>query len=134
MAVLFHDVGNIHGRDNHQNNVAEIFEEARQGATYDRKERRVILDAIKAHTGRSLAGDKDTLKSLDDVGRYFLDGNTSPRKVAATLRMADELAEMSRSRTPTLFFGGLPPNLPLDRIMQCGSNIDGPPRRGPKDA
>jgi hypothetical protein len=93
MAVLFHDVGNIYGRKEHQVKVAEIFDKARAGATYDRRERRIILDAIKAHTGRSYSGDKDTLKDLGDDGEYFHDSEVSLRKVAATLRMADELAE-----------------------------------------
>ena len=92
MIVLFHDVGLIYGREDHQNNIAEIYNEARGKAPQLRRERTLILKAVRAHTGTALDGSCDTLKELDE--REDLEGRTIRLcDLGAILRFADELAE-----------------------------------------
>lgn len=92
MFVLFHDVGNLYGRDNHQQKVGEIFDWVR-GATSDlRRERTLVLKAARAHTGLAGDGTSDTLKELSEQD-HLDDRPIKLRELAAILRFADELAE-----------------------------------------
>lgn len=89
---LFHDVGNIYGRENHNQNIQTVIKENFNDVIDDRQ-RSIIVRAGRAHTGKNLEGSKDTLKSLvDDKDQY--DGSIIHlRSVAAIIRFADELAE-----------------------------------------
>ena len=90
--ILFHDVGNLYGRMNHHKKVAEIFDWARGTGPSVRREKALVLAAIKAHTGKASDGTYDTLK---DVGPQDHLGSARVRlqELAAILRFADELAE-----------------------------------------
>ena len=67
LMVLFHDVGNIRGRKNHQTpaKIAEVYNKYR-GANIEnfREERRIIISGASAHTGKSKNGSNDTLKEV----------------------------------------------------------------------
>ncbi|QEG26646.1 hypothetical protein GobsT_13910 [Gemmata obscuriglobus] len=92
MITLFHDVGNMYGRKEHQDKIKQIYTRARAGANEDKSERVMVLMAAKAHTGEASDGSKDTLKDLDN--RYYFQGSiVRLQEIAAILRMADELAE-----------------------------------------
>lgn len=90
--ILFHDVGNLYGRQDHHKKVAEIFDWARGTEPSVRREKSLVLAAIKAHTGKASDGTYDTLK---DVGPQDHLANEPIRlqELAAILRFADELAE-----------------------------------------
>ena len=92
MCVLFHDCGNIHGRDEHEKKIADIYDEIVGSNSTRTQERRLVLAVVKAHSGISRKGDKDTL--IDVVEQTSLyDKEVRLREIAGILRLADELAE-----------------------------------------
>ena len=92
MFILFHDVGNLYGRENHNNKITDIFGCVRGNGADILPERRLVLTATRAHTGIGSDGSKDTLADINDSDH--LQGNkVRLRELAAILRFADELAE-----------------------------------------
>ncbi|WP_282087156.1 HD domain-containing protein [Aquimarina algiphila] len=92
LVVLFHDVGNIEGRDGHNLNIADTYNFVRKKEPRYNHERAVVIKAAQAHCGKAKDGGRDTLKDLDEVGN--LEGEKIAfRDIAAILRFADELAE-----------------------------------------
>ncbi len=93
VSILFHDVGNIHGRKDHNTKVADVYSAAR-GSKSSRcqQERILLLKIVKAHCGKSKKGDKDTLLDIQEFSHLF-DKQIRVRELAAILRFADELAE-----------------------------------------
>lgn len=92
MLVLFHDVGNVYGRKDHQNKIAPIFDKIRGTEPAVRRERTLVVRAARAHTGTAQDGSYDTLKEFGN--RENLQGRpVRLRELAAILRFADELAE-----------------------------------------
>lgn len=92
LSVLFHDVGNLEGREAHQRNIADIYEHVRNKNSSYLHEKSIILKVCAAHCGYSGDGSMDTLKDVDES--YHLHGHkVELRKIAAILRFADELAE-----------------------------------------
>lgn len=91
LSILFHDVGNVFARKEHQHNVSKVYNYVR-GGKENRREHFIVLRASSAHCGDANDGSKDTLKALDEkisfVGEAVL-----LRDIAAILRFADELAE-----------------------------------------
>lgn len=92
MMILFHDVGNTYGRKDHHKKVAEIFDWARGADPSVKREKTLVLNATRAHTGRAPDGTFDTLAALGPSDHL---GNEPVRlqQLAAVLRFADELAE-----------------------------------------
>ena len=92
MCILFHDAGNIFGRDGHHNKVAEIFDSIRGKDASLLREKTLVVRAARAHTGTTQEGSRDTLKKLAE--EEHLEGQrVRLRELAAVLRFADELAE-----------------------------------------
>lgn len=92
LSILFHDVGNINGRENHNRKVTNIYNMVRNKNSHFNQERRLVLQAVGAHCGESSKGDKDTLNELAENSDLF----SHPlrlRELASVLRFADELAE-----------------------------------------
>lgn len=92
LSILFHDVGNIHGRKDHDKKVTDSYNKIRNNDSHFNQERRLILKAVGAHCGTSSKGDKDTLIELEENSHLF----SHPlrlRELASVLRFADELAE-----------------------------------------
>lgn len=92
MFTLFHDVGNIHQRDDHHLNIGGVFDAACGLGAAIRREKTLVLRACAAHTGESSEGSLDTLKELPEVEQFEGDP-VRLRQLAAILRFADELAE-----------------------------------------
>ena len=93
VSILFHDVGNLHGRDNHNEKIADIYNAARSSKLNRcQQERQLVLKIVKAHCGKSKKGDKDTLLDVQESSHLF-DKPIRVRELAAILRFADELAE-----------------------------------------
>ncbi|MGB6872656.1 MAG: hypothetical protein WBE46_00695 [Dehalococcoidia bacterium] len=92
LSILFHDVGNIFGREDHQRRVAEIYDLIRAPVQKQGQERKILLQITSAHCGDASDGSRDTLKEL--MGPAQLDRKPIRiREVAAILRFADELDE-----------------------------------------
>jgi hypothetical protein len=95
MAVLFHDVGNIYGREDHQRKIAQIYDFCRAVPQRDFGEKMMLMKATEAHCGKASDGSNDTLKELTD--KIIVCGQpVHLRTIAAILRFADELAEGPR--------------------------------------
>ena len=93
MATLFHDVGNVRGRENHHRNIGGIFDAARGRSGHGiRREKALVLRACGAHTGLAADGTRDTLKDVPVI-EQFESQRVRLRQIAAVLRFADELAE-----------------------------------------
>ena len=93
MLILFHDVGNIYGRDDHQDKVAEVFDSIRGNDISLRREKTMVVSATRAHTGTARDGSRDTLKDIDNEREHLEGQRVQLRELAAILRLADELAE-----------------------------------------
>ena len=93
LAVLFHDVGNLEGREGHNKRIAKYYDVARPGKPEQNvNEKRLVVAAAQAHTGMSRSGSLDTLVDVPDAEHL---GGTRVRlcEIATLVRFADELAE-----------------------------------------
>lgn len=91
VSILFHDVGNLHGRSEHHKKVAGIYDACRKREARFNTERNAVLAIAGAHTGSTKDGSKDTIR---DVGQFSFQAHpVRGQQVAAVLRFADELAE-----------------------------------------
>lgn len=94
LSALFHDVGNIFQRNEHQKQIESIYAFARPspGGNQYSEEKMIILDICKAHCGDGLDGSKNTLAFVTELSK--LDRTEiRPEQLAPILRFADELAE-----------------------------------------
>ena len=91
--LLLHDVGNIYGRDRHNQKIGEVWSKLNSWPTWADNEKMLIIDVGRAHSGKGPDGSKDTLKSLTLTPRYFGKYPIRPAPIAAVIRFADELAE-----------------------------------------
>ena len=94
LAIHFHDIGNIYGREEHETRHAEIMRELNSLVGDEMVEKNAILKIARAHGGR-VNGSKDTISELlssDPV----LGKDVRYQTLAAILRFADELADDSR--------------------------------------
>lgn len=96
VAIHFHDVGNVFGRDQHEKKITELMQTSDITPILGRDgvERRMIRDIAMAHGGYSDA--EQTNK--DTIGHLVwerTDDSSEPRVqlLAALLRFADELAD-----------------------------------------
>jgi len=126
LVTLFHDVGNIHGRDRHNERIKDAYVHTR--GSNDKQEMRMILQAAKAHTGKAADGGKDTLNDLNvDGGFHYQSQPVRLLEVAAVLRMADELAEGPQRTSRFVFdtMGYAPESQIFHRYASCVQvNID----------
>ena len=91
--ILYHDVGNVTGRDSHEKKIVEVFTGTWPDAASHQGIRKIVRDAGGAHSGKAQDGSDDTLARIDPdtTGEY---GETIQlRDIAAITRFADELAE-----------------------------------------
>jgi hypothetical protein len=93
LSVLFHDVGNINGRSNHNRKVLNVYNYVRNNSSKYYDEKRLITKTAEVHCGETNTGSRDTLL---DIGNelYPLSGNPIKLlEISSILRFADELAE-----------------------------------------
>jgi hypothetical protein len=93
VSTLFHDVGNIKGRDAHEKNISDIYNFVR-GEKHNRyrAEKNAITAIAGAHGGKTRDGSSDTIKPLSS-SMYLHKEAIRAKELAAVLRFADELAE-----------------------------------------
>ncbi|MDR1181499.1 MAG: hypothetical protein LBL13_05945 [Bacteroidales bacterium] len=93
LSILFHDVGNINGRANHNRKVLDVYNYVRNNKSKYLDEKRLITKAAEVHCGKTNAGSSDTLL---DIGNELYPLSGDPIKlleIVGILRFADELAE-----------------------------------------
>ncbi len=86
-AVLWHDVGNIYGRNGHQNNINNIFSEIKS-FLYDDLHRELIIKIAQGHCGIGSI-ERNIYESSVMIGENTI----YPRFLSALLRISDELDE-----------------------------------------
>jgi hypothetical protein len=91
--LLTHDIGNILGRNRHNQNISTVWSTLNSWNDWLENERQLIISVGRAHTGKSLSGDKDTLKPLEVTSSHFAKQPIQAAAIAALIRFADELAE-----------------------------------------
>ncbi|QTH70316.1 HD domain-containing protein [Pseudoalteromonas xiamenensis] len=103
LSIRFHDVGNIYGRENHEQNIAKVIQKYNiNHLNNNRLEARKICEIAGAHGGRTKSGSKDTIGVLsDDSGSDGHLHDIGFRKIASITRLADEICE-NRNRTNRL--------------------------------
>ena len=89
-AAQFHDVGNIFGRERHEEKCREVMNDNLANLPPDTVERRKILEIAQAHGGE----DKDKLSALAK-SEHIRGQPVRMQALAAILKFADELAEDS---------------------------------------
>ncbi len=89
-AILWHDVGNVLGRTDHADRIAEMTDEVKRLAFPDIAIQRMVVEIAKAHSGKS---GLNIPRSEEDWSTYTI----YPKALAAIVRFADEVSE-SRSR------------------------------------
>lgn len=94
VAIHFHDLGNITGRDQHEQKIVDIMNDMGTKLPLDIAEQEIISEIARAHGGYVFNNrdDKDTLRLLL---RETTCNNIRVRPIiiAAILRFADELAD-----------------------------------------
>lgn len=92
LSGLMHDIGNIEGREDHHKKIGRVFDSSRGTNDKLRREKRIIMQIVGAHSGESADGDADTLKELA-VSEVFNGGTVNVQEVGTLVRFADECAE-----------------------------------------
>ena len=77
LSVLFHDVGNLYGRKDHNKRVARFYDHVRQAPKFD-QEKSLIVQIAQAHTGEALNGSRNTLADVPKASQ--LDGEPIRRE------------------------------------------------------
>lgn len=92
-SVLYHDVGNVIDRKDHQHKVEEIYNKVwSQKAKHRMQHRDLIRLITRAHCGTALDESRDTLKEVSNKVPYR-GKPIRAQELAAIIRLADELAE-----------------------------------------
>ena len=92
--LLLHDVGNIYGRDRHNQKIGEVWAKMASWQLWPERERQLVMSVGRAHAGKKVSGvPEDTIKSLDVYPQYFNKYPVRLAPIAAVIRFADELAE-----------------------------------------
>ncbi|QDT66659.1 HD domain-containing protein [Calycomorphotria hydatis] len=92
LSTLFHDTGNIHGREGHEKKVSDIYDHVRGTPTPSFQEKKIVLAVVGSHGGEARDGSKDTIRDLTET-EAFHKKPIRMREIAAILRFGDELAE-----------------------------------------
>lgn len=95
MGCLLHDIGNIEGRDKHNQATSAVWRKSGSASwnSWSFPDRKALINICQAHTGKAEDGSADTLAPLASEKSYFLLQPIRSAQIAAILRFADELAE-----------------------------------------
>lgn len=109
VAIQAHDVGNIEGREKHEERISDLLPQIVGDDIPDALERNRLIQIVRAHGGEDPDGSKDRIGRLPDAPVPMFDGKVRLQFIAAILRFADELADdHTRSATQLLNRGLLP--------------------------
>jgi hypothetical protein len=108
LAIHFHDVGNMLGREKHEEKIVDVFHLLAGQIGADNIEKRILRSIAKTHGGyNEVDGSKDTINELN-VATQVYGAPVRPQLLAAILRFADELAE-ERQRANALYLNLIAP-------------------------
>lgn len=109
MAIHFHDVGNIFGRDSHERKITDIMNKLDEALIGSNKlEHRMIRDIAMVHGGEATVGATTTQDTIGTL-QYSIAKRPRIPLIAAILRFADELAD-DCTRTSRFFIqNAIPP-------------------------
>lgn len=94
LGILFHDIGNIQGREEHEKKIYDIINSERDHFSLQNHEMRIVCDIATAHGGHSESFGKDTIREVaddDDIGGITV----RAKALAAIIRFADEISDDS---------------------------------------
>lgn len=91
ISIHFHDLGNIYGREEHEQKISKLMELLKDKLPIETAERGFITEIATAHGGY-IENDKDTISELLPKDVYD-NIDFRPRALAAILRLADEIAD-----------------------------------------
>ncbi len=120
--ILYHDVGNIYGREGHQYHVGEAYDYVHSKADSDSQEKMLVMRAAAAHCGEASDGSTDTLKDLPETD-HLLGRPVRLRDLVAILRLADELAEGPQRTSTFMMNHGYPVDSLIYHKYAKASNI-----------
>lgn len=96
LSIHFHDVGNILGREAHEEKIEDVFLALGDQIPIDNTAKRLIRDIAISHGGK-VDGDKDTIAFVPE--QIYIDGlPIRAAMLASILRYADEIAD-DKNRT-----------------------------------
>jgi hypothetical protein len=96
-SALWHDIGNLYGRNNHEKNIAKVFNNAKP-FLYDFTSSEWIEKISMAHSGKNAIDDYIDRETKNEGDFTFY-----PKFLAALLRLADELDEDKERVGATLY-------------------------------
>ncbi len=101
LSIHFHDLGNIYGREEHEEKIGEIIDKLGDKLPLDAVEKKFIFSIATAHGGYC-DGDKDTISHIM-VDEYCNSIKVRAKALAAILRFADEIADdFHRAAKPSI--------------------------------
>lgn len=94
LSALFHDVGNVFSRKDHQSHISTIYDYAMGNShgSLEDEQKKLVLNICKAHCGEGIDGNKNTLSLVGGPSKLER-REVRPGLLAPLLRFADELAE-----------------------------------------
>jgi HD superfamily phosphodiesterase len=96
-AILLHDAGNAYERAGHEARAFDILRDMGGLCPLAEVEKRLVAAIAQAHGGKTDSDDKDTIPAMVRENESSIDGiAVHGRRLAALLRLADELSENSR--------------------------------------
>lgn len=106
LGLCLHDIGNLLGREEHQNQIAQVWGTLASWKMWTVQERNLIISLCRAHSsGKSHPF--DTLKPLTLAAGYFHKQQVHLSAIAALIRFADELAEGAHRTSQTILDLGI---------------------------
>jgi len=94
LSIRLHDVGNIYGRENHEQNIIKVIHKFKiPHLQNDRVEANMVAAIAGAHGGKTPDGDKDTIGKLQQYEANGHIGDIDNKKIAAITRISDEICE-----------------------------------------
>lgn len=101
LSIHFHDLGNIYGREQHEEKIGEIINNLGDKLPLDAIEKKFIFSIATAHGGY-WDGDKDTISHIM-VDEYCNSIKVRAKTLAAILRFADEISDdYNRAAKPSI--------------------------------
>lgn len=91
LAIHFHDVGNIYGREKHEERILDVMDALGPILPFDYASKRHIVQIVNSHGGM-IDGCKDTIAALNET-EYLLGIEIRPALIASILRYADEISD-----------------------------------------
>lgn len=93
LSILMHDIGNLHGRLEHEKKVGEAYEHVFSSNCFGMDQRGIVNRIVDSHCGVAHDGTDDKLKFLRESNIFQPPVKVDLCKIASILRFADELAE-----------------------------------------